>query len=193
MSCATSALRPSGKRSYGALRAAGTVAGSLRRTWPSTQTPVTGSPLGQARAWWRPRRRGSFLVGCWATKTGACPVPCVSREALPGEILGLVLGVPRQQVAPGCVAEGARDRVGTLLQLKARGWWKEPAPRGRSRAPLIPRIPVERGVLGLFPPVPDGTEPVAHRENAVGRTFVSSGANALPSSGILSNCRRHAT
>ena len=61
------------------------------------------------------------------------------------------------------------DRVGTLRQLKARGWWKEPPPRGRSGAPLIPRIPMERGVLDLFPPVPDGAEPLAHRENAVGR------------------------
>ena len=32
-------------------------------------------------------------------------MPCVSRAALPGE--RLVLGVPRQQVAPGRVAEGA--------------------------------------------------------------------------------------
>ena len=73
------------------------------------------------------------------------------REALPGERLGPLLGAPRQQVAPGRVAEGAGagDRVGTLRQLKARGWWKEPAPRGRSGAPLIPRIPTERRVLDL--------------------------------------------
>ena len=58
----------------------------------------------------------------------------------------------------------ARDRVGTLRQLKARGWWKELPPRGRSGAPWIPRIRVERGVLDLFPHVPDGAEPVAHRE-----------------------------
>ena len=32
---------------------------------------------------------------------------CVSREALPGERLGLLLGAPRQQVALGRVAEGA--------------------------------------------------------------------------------------
>ena len=43
----------------------------------------------------------------------------------------------------------ARNRVGTLRQLKARGWWKELPPRGRSGAPLIPRIPRERGVLNL--------------------------------------------
>ena len=29
---------------------------------------------------------------------------------------------------------------------------------------MIPRIPIERGVLDLFPPVPDGAKPVAHRE-----------------------------
>ena len=57
----------------------------------------------------------------------------------------------------------ARDRVGTLRQLKARRWQKELPQRDRSRAPLIPRIPMERGELGLFPPVPDA-EPVAHRE-----------------------------
>ena len=34
-------------------------------------------------------------------------MPCVSREALSEERLGLLLGVPRQQVAPGCVAECA--------------------------------------------------------------------------------------
>ena len=56
----------------------------------------------------------------------------------------------------------ARDRVRTLRQLKARGWWKELPPRGRSAAPLIPRT--ERGVLDLFPHVLDGAEPVAHRE-----------------------------
>ena len=61
-----------------------------------------------------------------------------------------MLGIPRQQVAPP-----AKDRVRTLLQLKARGWWKELPPRGRSGAPLIPRISMERGVL---------TEPDAHLE-----------------------------
>ena len=57
--------------------------------------------------------------------------------------LGLLLAVSRQQVAPGRVAQGASQ--------KARGWWKELPPRGRSAAPLIPRIPRERGVLNLFP------------------------------------------
>ena len=81
VSCATSALRPSGKRLKGALRA-GTalskrrpcarLAGSLRTA------SVTGTHLGQARAWWRPWRRGRYLVGCWATKRGLSGVMCLS-------------------------------------------------------------------------------------------------------------------
>ena len=92
-------------------------------------------------------------------------MPCVSREALPRERLGLLLGVPRQQVAPGRVTEnGGQGPCVDLRQLKVRGWWKELPPRDRSGAPLIPRIPMERGVLDLFPPVADGAEPVARRE-----------------------------
>ena len=45
------------------------------------------------------------VPGCWATKRGLSSA--------------MWLGVPRQQVAPP-----AKDRVGTLQQLKARGWWK---------------------------------------------------------------------
>ena len=108
--CDFLALRPSGNRLKGALRAAGTaisalrpraqLAGSLRRTWPSTRTaPVTLSPLGQARAV-AARQVPGWLLG---DEEGACPVPCVSRE----ERLGLLLGVQRQQVAPGRVAQGA--------------------------------------------------------------------------------------
>ena len=75
-----------------------------------------GSPFVQARAWWRPWRRGRHLV------------PCVSREALTGERLGHHVSRLRQEVWPRVPA---RDRVGTLLQLKARGWWKElPQVRG---------------------------------------------------------------
>ena len=120
MSCATSALRPSGKRLKGTLRATGTavspwqprarLAGFLRRTWPSTRTaPVTALPLGQARAWWRPWRRGRYLVGWWATKKGLvrCLVSLVEHCL---ERLGLLLGVPRQQVAPGRVAGRRRTR-----------------------------------------------------------------------------------
>ena len=63
--------------------------------------------------------------------------------------------------------------MGGLRQLKARGWWKELPPRGRSGAPLIPRIPTERGVLDLFPLVPDGAEPSAHRETLSAHPCVS--------------------
>ena len=128
------------------------LAGSPQRTWPFTRTaPVTGSPLGR-------RGRGrdcGEVAGTWLAagrRRGACSVPCVSREALPGERLGLVLGVRRQQVAPGRVTEnGGQGPCVDLRQLKVRGWWKELPPRGRSGASLIPRIPMERGVLDLFP------------------------------------------
>ena len=71
-------------------------------------------------------------------------MPCVSREGLPGERLRLLLGVPRQQVAPGRAADGA-----------GQGLCGDPAATEGERA-LIP--------LDLFLPVPDGAEPVAHRE-----------------------------
>ena len=44
------------------------------------------------------------------------------------------------------MTESARQ---DLRQLKARGQWKKLPPRGRFGAPLIPRIPTERGVLDL--------------------------------------------
>ena len=62
-----------------------------------------GLPPGQRQSRDRPsarRARGGDRggeAGTWLA--GACPEPCVSREAL--------LGVPRQHVAPGRVAEGA--------------------------------------------------------------------------------------
>ena len=123
------------------------LAGSLRKTWPSTRTaPVAPRP-------------------------GAGVVESVAARQVPGGLLGDEEGLVREAL-PGerlgtrtSVAEGAGQGLcGDLRQLKARGWWKEPAPRGRSGAPLIPRISMERGVLDLFPPVPDGAEPVAHRE-----------------------------
>ena len=61
-----------------------------------------------------------------------------------------------------CPRVPARDRVATLRQLKARGWWKELPPRGRSGGAADPAH--SHGVLDLFPPVPDGAESVAHRE-----------------------------
>ena len=58
----------------------------------------------------------------------------------------------------------ARDRVGDPAATEGERVVEGPPPRGRSGAPLIPRTPMERGVLDLFPTVPDGAEPVAHRE-----------------------------
>ena len=135
-------------------------------TWPSTRTaPVTGLPLGRA----------------WDV------VVTVAARQVPGWLLGDEEGLVRCHVSlvKHCLGEAgtsgseyhvsrlhqdvwprvpARDRVGTLRQLKARGWWKELPPRGRAGAPLIPHISMERGVLDLFKHVPDGAEPVAHRE-----------------------------
>ena len=37
-----------------------------------------GVELGQARAWWRRRRRRSRLVGCWGTKRGLSGAMCFS-------------------------------------------------------------------------------------------------------------------
>ena len=92
---------------------------------PSARRGRGGDRGGEAGTWLAAGRR-----------RGACFVPCVSREAMPGETLGLVLGILRQQVAPGRVAEGARQGgqgpCVDLRQLKARGWWKELPPRGRS-------------------------------------------------------------
>ena len=52
--------------------------------------------------------RGGEAVSWLAAgrRKGGCFVPCVSREALPGERLGLLVGAPRQQVAPGREARG---------------------------------------------------------------------------------------
>ena len=88
-----------------------------------------------------------------APRPGARVVETEAARQVPGTV--------HQVVRPRVRAE---DRVGTLRQLKARGWWKELPTRGRSRATLISRFPMERGVLDLLPPVPDGAEPVAHRE-----------------------------
>ena len=134
------------------------LAGSLRRTWPSTRTaPVTGSPLGQARAWWRPWRRGRNLVGAAGRRRGVCPVP---------ERLGLMLGAPRQQVAPGRVAEGAGqgpcgDPAATEGERVVEGATAERQVRG-AVDPAHPHG--ARSVGSLFPLVPDGAEPGAHRE-----------------------------
>ena len=70
----------------------------------------------------------------------------------------------------------ARHRVRTLRQLKARGWWKELPPRGRSGAPLIPRTPRSVGCWNSCR---------LCRAKRCRPTLVSLGANASPSSGIL--------
>ena len=87
--CDFSALRPSGKRLKGTLEGGGH--GGLTRATTRAAcglpaedvalhptAPITGSPLGQARAWWRPWRRGRYLVGCWATKRGLSGAMCLS-------------------------------------------------------------------------------------------------------------------
>ena len=81
------------------------------------------------------------------------------------ERLGLLLGVPRQQVAPGRVAEGAGqgpcvDPAATEGERVVEG----AAAERQVWDAVDPAHPLERGVLDLFPPVPDGADPVAHRE-----------------------------
>ena len=114
-----------------------------------------GPPPGgrQSRVATRPGRGGDRggEAGTWLAagrRRAACPVPCVSRAALLGERgwdFRSEHHVSRlhQDVWPRVPA---KDRVGALRQLKASGWWKELLLRGRSGAPLIPRIPTERGL-----------------------------------------------
>ena len=97
-------------------------------------------------------------------------MPCVSREALPGERLALLLGAPHQQVAPGRVAEGAnqgpcgdpaategervvegataerqvRGTVDPAHPQRARGVGSLPACAGRRRTRHTPRNAVGR-------------------------------------------------
>ena len=88
------------------------------------------------------------------------------REALPGERLGPLLGVPRQQVAPGRVAEGASqgpcgDPAATEGERVVEGASAERQVRG-AVDPAHPHG--ARSVGSLFQPVPSGTEPITHRE-----------------------------
>ena len=152
--CDFLALRPSGNRLKGALRAAGTaisalrpraqLAGSLRRTWPSTRTaPVTLSPLGQARAV-AARQVPGWLLG---DEEGLvrCHVSLVKR----GWDFCSEFSVSRlhQDVWPRVPAG---DRVGALRQPKARGWW--PAHSHRAQG------------VGSLPAYADRGQPVALRE-----------------------------
>ena len=84
------------------------LAGSMPRTWPCGPNGASheaASRSGAGRGGDRGSEAGTWLAA--GRRRGACPVPCVSREALLGERLCLRLGVPRQQVAPGLVAQGA--------------------------------------------------------------------------------------
>ena len=171
--CDFLALRPSGKRLKDTLEGGGD--GGVRRatTRAACGLPaedVALHPDGASHAVApRPGRGGDRVgeAGTWLApwrRRGACPVPCVSREALPGERLGLQLGEPRQQVAPGRVAEGAGkgpcgDPAATEGERVVEGATAERQVRGA----VDPAHPVERGVLDLLLPVRDGAEPVAHR------------------------------
>ena len=128
-------------------------AGSLWRTWPSTRTaPIT------ARRWRGGDRGGE--AGTWLAagrRRGACPVPRVSREALPGERLGLLLGAPRQQVAPGLVTESA-----------GQGPCGDPAASEGER--VLEGATAERQVRGAVDPAhPHGARGVGSLPACVGR------------------------
>ena len=146
-----------------------------------------------------PARRGdrggeavSWLVA--GRRQGACFVPRVSREALPGEWLGHLVGAPRQHVAPGRVAQGA-----------GQGPCGDPAATEGER--VMGGATAERQVRGAVDPAhPHGARGVGtlaacavrHRTRRSPRkrcrpTLVSPGANASPSPSILSNCTPPAT
>ena len=78
-------------------------AGSPQSTQTTTRrVPAEDSTRDLARRWWRP------LAQMSAERPGEPhTMPRVSRETLPGERLGLLLRVPCQQTAQGCVAQGA--------------------------------------------------------------------------------------
>ena len=87
--CDFLALRPSGERLKGTLEGGGDGGLTRATTRAACGLPAEdvalhpdganhGSPLGQARAWWRPWRRGKYLVGCLATKRGLSGATCLS-------------------------------------------------------------------------------------------------------------------
>ena len=147
-----------GQRSHKGHHARGLRALCGGRGPPPGRRRSRGRQSGQA--WCRPWRRGRCLVGCWATKRGHVSLVkcCLER----GWDFCLEHHVSRlhQDVWPRVPS---RDRVGTLAATEGERVVEELPPTGKSRAPLIPRIPRERWVWDLFPHVPDG-EPVAHRE-----------------------------
>ena len=113
------------------------LAGSPQRMWPSTRTVlVTGSLLGSAQGGGdRGGEAGTWLA---AGRRRACSVPCVSRKHCLGRGWDFCseyhVSRLHHDVWPRVAA---RDLVGMLRQLKARGWWKELPPRGRSGAPFV--------------------------------------------------------
>ena len=84
-------------------------------------------------------------------------MPCVSLEALLGERLGLLLGVPRQQVAPGRVAESG-----------GQGPCVDPAATESER--VVEGATVEMQVRGAVDPAhPHGTRDVGSLPACAGR------------------------
>ena len=79
--------------------------GSPRRLrGPPPGRPLSRGPLGQARAWWKPWRRPAWLAA--GRRPGACSVCHVSLvKHCPERGWDFCSGAPRQQVAPGRVAE----------------------------------------------------------------------------------------
>ena len=118
-----------------------------------------------------------------APRPGAGVVETVAARQVPGWLLGDEQELVRCHVSlvKNCLERGwdfcsehrvsrlhqdvwprvpARDRVGHATE----GERVVEGVTAERQAPLIPRISTDRKVVDLFPPVPDGAEPVAHRE-----------------------------
>ena len=145
--CDFLALRPSSKRLKGTLEGGGdggltSVTMRAACGLPAEDVALLpdgaghGVALGQARAWcggesvtWLAAGRGR----------GACPVPCVSREALPGERLGLLLG---STTSAGCTRTSGRGcRPGSV--------WDPVATEGER---VVEGAAAERQVRGAVDP-----------------------------------------
>ena len=122
-------------------------------------------------------------------------MPRVSREALPGEGLGLLLGAPRQQVAPGRVAEGAGhgpcgDPAATAGERVLEGATAEKQVWGA----VDPAHPHGARSAGSLPACAGRRRTRRTPRNVVGRPLCLLVRMRRPhQAGILSNCRRHAT
>ena len=106
---------------------------------------------------------------------------CVSREALPGERVGLLLGVPRQQVAPGRVAEGAcQGPCGDPAATEGERVVEGAAADRQVPGAVDPAHPYGAHGVGSLPACA-GTEPnPSHTAKRCRPTLVSRGANASP-------------